>query len=182
MDKVLYFKNDDQQRDYCVGKTYRDFLEYAFARTDYFMLVYVNYCGKGYTKIMKSFMEELKPFQVKRRSNPSWPGTTTYCPNTAYKVVFYRNCAQAKEILCKVDRMSAWTCPSYPQDLAFFKGDQCWFYSVGHEKIAAVIHAGYEDISFLAENGLAAPEEAFTPRDNFFDAYDEEIEKPTHSG
>jgi len=43
MDKVLYFKNDDQQRDYCAGKAYRAFLEYAFARTDYFMLVYVNY-------------------------------------------------------------------------------------------------------------------------------------------
>lgn len=173
MDKVVYFKNDDQRTDCCTGKLYHDFLDYAFDRTDFFMLVYVNYYGKGYTRIMKSFMQDLKPFQVKARSNPSWPGTTTFCPNTSYKVVFYRNCDQAKEILKKVDCVSGWTRPSYPQDLAFFKGNQCWFYSVGHEKIAAVIHAKNEDISFLTEKGLASPEKAFTPQNNFYDTYDE---------
>ena len=176
MDKVVYFKNDDQRTDYCSGAVYRNFLEYAFSRTDYFMLVYVNYYGKGYSGIMKSFMRDLKPFQVKVRSNPSWPGTTTFCPNTHYKVVFYRNCPQAKEILNKVDRLSAWSRPSYPQDLAFFSGTQCWFYSVGHEKIAAVLHASNGDISFLAENGLASPEKAFTPQGGVPDDYDEMLE------
>ena len=107
---------------------------------------------------------------------PSWPGTTaTDCPNTTYKIVFYKNCAQAKEILGKVDCLSAWTRPFYPQDLAFFKGNQCWFYSVGHEKIAQIIHATDEDISFWEENELASREDAYIPRNNWFDTYNEVI-------
>ena len=90
-----------------------------------------------------------------------------------HKIVFYQNCPHAKEILGKVDCLSAWTRPFYPQDLAFFKGNQCWFYSVGHEKIAQIIHATDEDISFLEENGLANRENAYIPKNNWFDTYDE---------
>lgn len=176
MDRAISFNHDDQYRDLCTGAVYRRFLDYAFSRTDFFMLVYANYDGKGYTKIMKSFLQELKPFQVKRRCDPSWPGTpATDCSNTTYKIVFYKNCAQAKEILGKVDCLSAWTRPFYPQDLAFFKGNQCWFYSVGHERIAEIIHATDEDISFLEENGLANREDAYTPKNNWFDTYNEVI-------
>ena len=92
MDKIIYFKNDNQKIDYCSGQIYFDFLDYAFEETNYFMLVYVNYYGKGYSKIMKTFMENLKPFQIKSRSNPSWPGTLGQkCYNTTYKIIFYRN-------------------------------------------------------------------------------------------
>ena len=156
MDKIIFFDNDDQREDHCVGEIYYNFLDYAFEKTDFFMLVYVNYYGKGYTKTMKSFRDELKPYKVKSRTNPSWPGTLwTICPNTTYKVVFYRNCAEAKEILKRVNCLSAWSCPSYPQDLAFFKGNQCWAYSVGHETMGAIIHADEEDLDFVERLGLA---------------------------
>ena len=126
MDKVIYFKNDEQKKDYCYGKTYFDFLDYAFKRTDYFMLVYVNYYGKGYSQIKKSYRKALKPFEIKSRTNPSWPGTLgQICPNTTYKIVFYRNSEKAKGILKNVEGISQWTSPSYPEDLAFFKGNQC---------------------------------------------------------
>lgn len=174
MDKAIFFNNSDQTVDRCTGQVYLDFLEYAFSESDYFMLVYVNYYNKGYTKIMKSFQKELKPFEVKRRKNPSWPGTLwTICPNTTYKVVFYRNDNEAKEILKKVPCMSAWTCPSHPQDLAFFKGNQCWFYSVGHEKIAAILHASPKDISFVLHKGLSRQEDVELIKDNDYRAYDE---------
>lgn len=181
MGKVIYFDNDDQQNEACCGQAYRRFLDYAFERTDYFMLVYVNYNGKGYSKTMKYYRDTLKPFAVKSRKNPSWPGVpSTYSSHTTYKVVFYRSNPKAKELLKKVNKLSDWSCPNYPQDLAFFKGNQCWFYSVGHEKIAAIIHATDEDLNFVVDNELALRDAAFVPKDNYFDAYNEELNSDSY--
>ncbi len=175
MEKIIYLTNDNKE-EYCCGQNYFDFLDYAFEETDYFMLVYVNYYGKGYSKEMREFKKELQPYQVKTRTNPSWPGTlSSWCKDTTYKVIFYRNDMKAKDILKKVSRLDAWSRPGYPEDLAFFKGNQCWFYSVGHERIAAIIHATEKDIDFLQERGLAKKEEAFLPEDNYYEQYDEEL-------
>ena len=176
MDRVIYFKNDDQQKDYCRGEIYYDFLEYAFSKADYFMLVYVNYFGKGYTAKQKYFKKALEKFKVKSRSNPSWPGTLkTFARDTTYKIVFYKTCEEAKKVLREVDGLSDWSGPN-PEDLAFFKGNQCWFYSVGHERIAAIIHANSLDVDFLESHDLANGAHAFVPKDDYFDAYDECIE------
>lgn len=178
MDKVIYFFNDNQRIDSCSGQVYFDFLDYAFEESNYFMLVYVNYYGKGYSETMKFFKNALKPYQKKSRSNPSWPGVSnTFCPKTTYKIVFYDNKSEAKEILKRVTKLSDWTAPSNPQDLAFFKGNKCWFYSVGHEKIGAIIHATKKDIDFVESKKLAVREAAFEPQNNFFDSYDELLEK-----
>ena len=178
MEKVIYFNNDDQRLDRCTGQLYFDFLDYAFSKSDYFMLVYVNYYGKGYTKTMKSIKASLAPFKIKSRTNPCWPGTlNTFCPNTTYKVIFYKNTEKAKEILKRVSCLSDWSRPSFPEDLAFFKGNQCWFYSVGHEKIAGIIHATDEDIDFVHSMGLALREDAYVPKSHCFDDYDELLGK-----
>ena len=91
MNRVIYFDNENQKRDRCEGNIYRKFLDYAFDRTDFFMLVYVNYQGKGYSKKMKLFQTALRPYQVKIRRNPSWPGVlNTFSPQTTYKIIFYK--------------------------------------------------------------------------------------------
>ena len=157
MEKIIYFNNDNQTKDYCSGQIYFDFLDYAFARTDYFMLVYINYYGKGYTERQKHFKDALKKFKVKSRTNPKWPGTlSSASKNTTYKVIFYRTDLKAQDILKEVSKLSDWERPCLPEDLAFFKGNQCWFYSVGHEKIAAIIHATEEDIDFVDSKGLSS--------------------------
>lgn len=173
MDKVIFFKNDNYRTDYCCGQIYYDFLDYAFSQTDFFMLVYVNYYGKGYSSQMKNFKNALKSFKVKSRTNPSWPGTlVTRCADTTYKIVFYRTDPVAKEILKEVDKLSAWSRPSYPQDLSFFKGNQCWAYSVGHEIIQGIIHANKQDIDFVVKHGLADYSDV-TPYSSFYDDFDE---------
>lgn len=40
MDKMIFFKNNNLKTDYCCGQVHYDFLDYAFSRADYFMLVY----------------------------------------------------------------------------------------------------------------------------------------------
>lgn len=170
------FDENGKVIDRCSGDVYSRFIDYAFEESDFFMLVYVNYYGKGYTKVMKKFRDELQPFVVKSRSNPSWPGTLeTYCPNTTYKVIFYRKDEKAKEILKTVDRLSTWSCPSYPQDLAFFKGNNCWSYSIGHEVMGGLIDPTEKDILFLEENGLASRSNIEIDTDNYYSAYDETI-------
>lgn len=177
MDKVIYFNNDDRKKDRCAGKTYFDFLDYAFSKTDYFMLVYVNYYGKGYTQKQKYFKKVLEPFKVKCRSNPSWPGTlNTFSEKSTYKIIFYRNDDSAKQILKECNCLSDWSRPKCPEDLAFFKGNECWFYSVGHEMIAAIISADKDDLDFVESKGLALKEKA-KPRDCYFDLYNEILDK-----
>lgn len=64
MDKMIFFKNNNLKTDYCCGQVYYDFLDYAFSRADYFMLVYVNYYGNGYTAAQKYFKNALNSFKV----------------------------------------------------------------------------------------------------------------------
>ena len=75
-----------------------------------------------------------------------------------------------------VFKISDWSCPENPQDLAFFKGNKCWFYSVGHEKIAGIIRADDEDVDFVVKCGLAdySDVEPFNPH---YCVFDEEIVK-----
>ena len=176
MDKIIYFESDISQRDICRGEIYFEFLEYAFSKTDYFMLVYVNYYNNGYTPKQEYFRNLLRKFEVKIRTNPSWPGTLqTVCPNTTYTIIFYKNDPTAIKILKEADSLSAWSRPEMPEDLAFFKGNQCWFYSVGHEKIASVIHADELDIEFLKSKGLVNDKNAFNHEDDYYNQYDEEL-------
>ncbi len=179
MDKIIYFNDRNQKEDFCEGERYFAFLEYAFSETDYFMLVYVNYYGKGYSKKMKEIKKALEPYKVKSRSNPSWPGTLwSVCQDTEYKVVFYRNDERAKTVLKSVEKVSDWTRPGYPEDLAFFKGNICWFYSVGHEKIAAIIHASEKDILFAERNNLILKDCKkinYNDRKNYFDKFNEAL-------
>lgn len=51
-ERIVFFKNEDQKSDRCSGTIYEQFIDYAFKHTDFFMLVYVNYYNKGYTKKM----------------------------------------------------------------------------------------------------------------------------------
>lgn len=175
MEKVVFF---EEREDLCCGEVYRAFLKYAFERTDYFMLVYQTQRGMKTTPEKRSIRKVLAPFRVKSRNNPSWPGTTIIDgPKTDYKIVFYRTDPAAMEVLLQVKRMSDWDGYPYPEDLSFFKGDQCWFYSVGHEIIAGIIHPSKEDIKFVFELGLARPEYVRTYSHSFYDRFDEELVK-----
>ena len=176
MHTYVMFQNENKAKDKCSGEIYKQFLDYAFCRADYFMLVYVDENGKGFSSIMQTFENDLKPFEVKRRSNPSWPGTiSTFTPNTTYQIVFYKTTEETKTILQRVDSLSTWSCPDYPQDLAFFIGNKCWSFSVGHEMMAGLLSPSNEDLLFLERVGLASRADFKTDRLQSFDIYDEMI-------
>ena len=177
MEKEVYFR-EESERNSCYGQIYFDFIDYAFSKADYFMLVFVNYYGNGYKSKQKYFMDKLKKYKVKTRTNPYWPGTPgTFSQNSTYKIVFYKTEPDAKEILKEVDGISAWSRPGMPEDLAFFKKNQCWFYSVGHEHIASMQHIDTDDLAFIESKGLASEKDVLVMPDKFSTLYDEQIEK-----
>lgn len=135
MEYILDISAQGQAAERCSGPAYQLFLDYAFTQADFFMLAFVNYYGKGLPARARQARAQLAPFRVRSRTNPSWPGTQeTCCPNTTYKINVYRCCDAAKQVLQAADRLSDWSRPKNAEDLAFFKGGQCWFYSVGHER------------------------------------------------
>ncbi len=175
MKNTVIFFEEDEMGERCSGEVYDRFIDYAFEVADFFMLVYTNYGNKGYKKEQKEFRELLKRYLVKRRTDASWAGTlgTYTIPNeSSYYVAFYKTAPQAKEFLKRARKLSDWS-PFYPQDLAFFKGDRCWFYSVGHEMIAGMIAPTEQDILFLEENGLSKRENLENDADGYYHQYDE---------
>ena len=174
MRRVIYFNEKAQQANYCCKTDYCAFLDYALCKTDYFMLVYKNFYGKGYGKNQEDIKQALAKFQIKKRTDPKWPGVPfTNASNTTYQIVFYKNCPEAFEILKIVEKISDWNSPMFPSDLAFFVGNRCWFYSVGHEKIAAIIDASEEDIMFVEKNGFACREDIINYDGDYFNQFDE---------
>lgn len=47
MDKYIYFNDTKEGELLCSGEAYHNLIDYAFSQADYFMLVFVNYYGKG---------------------------------------------------------------------------------------------------------------------------------------
>lgn len=179
--KVLEFNSNEFTVDRCCGKVYLDFLDYAFLHSDYFMLVYVNRVNKGNNSQMEYYKKVLAPYEIKCRTNPFWAGVWMYVSNVndnQYEIVFYRNAPEAKNILGKVYKLSDWVAPTHPQDLAFYKGNQCWFLSIAEIKDGIFIHPTEEDFDFAESHGLAQRTDAFeAPTKEFYSAYDEVIEE-----
>lgn len=158
---------------------YLEFLKYAFERCDRFMLVYVNFYNKGYSANVKKIMQELSPYEIYRRTDPKWAGTVVFQSDTnsaaakatRYKIVFYRTEKPAYEILSKVEDLFKFIYPNNPQDLGFFIGNKCWFYSVAHEKIASVICANEEDVNKLRDMELSTDENTHKLNDRGIEAY-----------
>ena len=150
MKNVIFFENE------CSGKAYFDFIDYAFSKTDYFMLVYTNIANQGYSYQQKNFKKLLDKFKVKSRTNPDWPSIYESIPDEKYKIVFYKTSPEAKEILKEVSSLYDWRALN-PSDLSFFKGNDCWF-SSNDLGVAVITNADKSDIDFAVKNGLAKPE------------------------
>ena len=138
-----------------LDELYGKLIDYCLRNTSSFMLVYAKYQMKPYSSEMEEIRRELTKFEIKRRINPSWPGTpATYSSNTEYQIVFYACEQEARNSLLKTNSLFSWTRPEMPQDLAFFRGNKCWLYTVAHEGFFCVIDPTQADVEFLKSVGL----------------------------
>lgn len=127
-------------------QNYKDLIDYCAETCDYCMLVYRYHTQKGLPTPVKIIKDQLSPFCVKSRSNPSWPGTPgTYATFYSYEVDFYTLTEEVKSVLYGANRLFDFDGENYPQDLAFFRGNKCFLYSVVHEGFASIVDPEKED-------------------------------------
>ena len=100
------------------------------------------------------------------------------------QVTFYRTDPQAKAIVQKIPSLYDLTGHILPQDLAFFRGDQCWFASVAHEQMAFLLHATKEDITLMTEIGAIKPGDVEPMTDDdltYYAQFDEKLVRPKNN-
>ena len=137
--------------DYISNQNYYDFIHYCINNSSAFMLVYVDYCQSNNNNRKTEIKNRLKKYEMKKRNDPKWPGTilTELTGRRTVEIIFYKSCEEVKEVLMSVDNIFSWTRPDMPEDLAFFKGNKCWFYSTAHEELATLVEPSKEDIGFF---------------------------------
>lgn len=165
----------------CVGEYYNALLDYAFEQADYFMLAWMEYGNEygihNFSKEAYEIQKLLSPYIVKIRSDLHWPGSSPVPLGTCKiigQVVFYITAPEAKQVLKRVAGLFDWINPDYPQDLAFFKENKCWFYSVAHEKMASFVRATDEDVAFLISHGVDTEYSTYILDDTALATYDED--------
>ena len=177
MKKEIFFKKEISEKEYF------EFIDYAFSKADYFMMVYGSAPNYGYTYHEKRFKKALEKFKVKSRTGTDCPGLYEFNHEAKYKIVFYKTSLEAREIFKEISKEVVGTYNSsgyhrhglglFLANLSFFKKDDCWFYSSMEEE-AVIIEADKSDIKFALENGLAAPEDIIVDNEKKFYCYHKE--------
>ena len=113
------------------GEQYEALIKYCCATCDYFMLVYRVKRTKALRGLQKDFLNRLRKYSVKSRMDWGWAGTPCeFDERFDYRVCFYKIALGAEELLLEAEHLYGFDGEDFPQDLAFFRGDQCWFASV----------------------------------------------------
>ncbi len=125
--KAVYSEQDVQEPNYT------RLIEYALATSDAFMLVYVftgwrrQLCAKA-----RRIKLALRPYRLKRRYDSQWPATESMGDN--YMIEVYRSRPEVMDILREPGSLYAWFPTVFPQDIAFFRQNRCWFFTCAHER------------------------------------------------
>ena len=103
-----------------------------------------------------AFREKLRDYCVKTRNNASWPGTPgTYSNDFKYRVCFYKTNLDTKKLLAEAGHLYGFDGETFPQDLAFFRGNWCFLYTTVHEELSTIVHPQKPDIKFMIEQGIS---------------------------
>lgn len=173
MKRILYFYtasfSGNEEIDICNDETYREFLDYAFEISNFFMLLYRNWYNRGYSEIQKSYMKDLGPFKVKSKIE-SYPENAS-----VYQYIFYKNNEKAKEILKKINLINYFNKPTFPENLSFFKENRCRIKTITHEGEGVVLDATDKDVDFFFKLGLSKSDDIQYDETGFYDYCDEEL-------
>ena len=103
------------------GDTYRQLVDYVGEKAATLSLVLVG-SGKKSQEARRT-LESLRPFLINIVETREWPGTVLEDEYTGLLHRFYVR-PESLRILIKVaDRLYAWSAPSLPDDLCFYRAD-----------------------------------------------------------
>jgi len=127
----------------------------------------------------KSFMKKLEPFLIKtRKSDPGdgseyqkiqsegrndyyrkngigWPGYLGYGdPNWENEIRLYKSDISLLPHLLKPGSLENWRIPKYPEDISFYRNNECWMYTVSHERMLCISPKDEEEHRLLESMGI----------------------------
>ena len=69
-------------------------------------------------------------------------------------MIVYRSCKESRKILSEMPNFFLPLKYQLPEDICFLRNKKPWFATVSHEKMAFMLDATNDDITFLNENGI----------------------------
>lgn len=163
-----------KKQDLKNGKQYDDLIEYCLRTCDYFMFVICNFdFTDDYNVKMEKIKSKLSDLFVKERSNPIWPSTESLDDRHKYNICFYKCDAKALELLKAPGGVFEWRYPDYPEDLSFFRGNQCFMYLSAHEEELWFQNETDKDVDFFKNIGIC-PQNVERTDDSCFEPFYED--------
>lgn len=153
------------------GELYEKFMRYAFKKCDAVMFVFsrVGYEGEELSVMEKNAQivkDKLKKSVWKIRHGDCWvySGSFHRYPGDAAndtEVFFYKTHKAVLDYLLSNKELYKWLSPDYPEDIAFFKNGNCWFYSVIHEELCWINCRNKKEYEELKSLGIEFYEKSF---------------------
>ena len=109
--------------------SYEELMAKALAEFDSFSLVWRD--EFEFDEKCALIEKSLAPFLIEEQRTDEWPGTKIF--DALATVRHYKVVADSIEIISKADSFKTWMAPSYPEDLAFYKGKKSAYSSIAHE-------------------------------------------------
>ena len=142
---------------------FKKFVEYLYSRCDKFLMAIPNFERtryqqdemnekyKKYLNNIKPICDSIEPYIIYKYYTKHYMHTKSSIIRDARLVKFYEG---FKDILLKSGGFHKWLYPKYPEDLCFFKGQKCWFFTIVHEDMFYIVEPTDEDIDMIEKIGI----------------------------
>lgn len=158
-DMIPEFEAEDEILSFYSISDYHKFISYACSTCDTFSLnddreyfaenMYIKEKRK-----YKKVLHLLRPYQVRYEYMKDGHSE---CTGTSYRDTYirhYRCCLETEAILQRKESVFDWElCNNLPEELCFYRGDQCWYYTITHEEMDGFENYTKEDAQALIESG-----------------------------
>lgn len=131
-------------------------IKYAVKTSDTFTLI--SNQVKPYSLIppkceFDDTMSILKPYIVNQIVGiKKWPGTETRANHKVMTI--YKSCSQAGKLLCLLSNIFLPLQNNLPEDICFYRNNDCWFETISHEKLAFGFELTKNDLMFFYKNEI----------------------------
>ena len=143
------------------GDVYVRLITEACKRCDKFSLIRTNYTQSYYKRATFS-SKPIRQYRIKSKAVNSWPNGgpgeeyIKMNPDYPYKSIMdiYRVCDETRDFLISQGDMFNWCPPDLPEDLCFYRGEDCWMFCTAHEEICMINTNDRCDRLLLMDMGL----------------------------
>ena len=82
-----------------------------------------------------------------------WPGNIGQT-DQRYDIYLFKSDVKVLPILLKSEKLADWKAPQFPEDLCFFRNNECWLFTVSHEEILSFTLKSYDEYDLLKSIGV----------------------------